>query len=688
MKNQLSTQKSPYLLAHAMNPVWWQPWNDQALKSASQLGKPILLSIGYSACHWCHVMAEESFSDSSTAGLMNDLFFCIKLDKEERPDIDAIYQSALESLGGRPGWPLTIILTPNLEPYIGGTYFPPVPKHGLPAFKDFLTNASQLFVTSPEDAKQKGSDLLAQIRRKATSSSVGAVSNELLNFVSNGILENFDPVYGGFGQDAKFPQTGLIENLWSAHLRTGYPNYRTAVIETLSSICNRSLFDHIRGGFFRYTVDDDWSVPHFEKMLYDNALLVSLLSTVHKFEPLPVFEHCVTRTCDWLMREMQLSSGGFASSLSADSPTRDDPDVLAEGVFYTCTSEEIQEVLQDDSQLANQLLNFCPIDPVTQTFIVNKADKKEASSLNEAAVINQILKRFSDLQDRRIPPRKDIKVLTDWNGIVIKCLADAGAQFDRFDWLDVAIDTYQHISSLAANHGPLLAHCSINNEPYGVAILDDYANMSQAALSLYELTGDDRFVTDAINWVNELESAYCYSKSGGYLLSKESASRFGYSTARETATPSGNGTMVGVLSRLFSIVGDEIYRSRAESILSTFAEEISGNYLVMATLINNSELLENIFHVSIIGPDNSSQRSSLIHAARQTAPPNLMVIPTTPEISAQLSSTHPAHAKTMVNSECGAYICVGNTCFPPVSDPDELTNRIKELSGLAIFPPT
>ena len=633
-------------------------------------------------------MAEESFSDPPTADLMNDLFFCIKLDKEERPDIDAIYQSALETLGGRPGWPLTIILTPTLEPYIGGTYFPLEPKHGLPAFKDFLLNASQIFASSPEDAKQKGSDLLSQIRRKATSSSVGAVSNELLNFVSNGILENFDPVYGGFGQDAKFPQTGLIENLWSAHLRTGYPNYRTAVIETLSSICNRSLFDHIRGGFFRYTVDDDWSVPHFEKMLYDNALLVSLLSTVHKFEPLPVFEHCVTRTCDWLMREMQLSSGGFASSLSADSPTGDDPDVLAEGVFYTCTSEEIQEVLQDDSQLANQLLNFCPIDPVTQTFIVNKADKKEASSLNEAAVINQILKRFSDLQDRRIPPGKDIKVLTDWNGIVIKCLADAGAQFDRFDWLDVAIDTYQHISSLAANHGPLLAHCSINNEPYGVAILDDYANMSQAALSLYELTGDDRFVTDAINWVNELESDYCYSKSGGYLLSKESASRFGYSTARETATPSGNGTMVGVLSRLFSIVGDEIYRSRAESILSTFAEEIPGHYLVMATLINNSELLEDIFHVSIIGPENDSQRSSLIHAARQTAPPNLMVIPATPEISQQLSNAHPAHAKTMVDGECSAYICVGNTCFPPVSDPDELTDRIKELSGLAIFSPT
>ena len=688
MKNQLSTQKSPYLLAHAMNPVWWQPWNDQALESASQLGKPILLSIGYSACHWCHVMAEESFSDSSTADLMNDLFFCIKLDKEERPDIDAIYQSALESLGGRPGWPLTIILTPNLEPYIGGTYFPPVPKHGLPAFKDFLTNASQLFVTSPEDAKQKGSDLLAQIRRKAASTSVGAVSNELLNFVSNGILENFDPVYGGFGQDAKFPQTGLIENLWSAHLRTGHSNYRTAVIETLSSICNRSLFDHVRGGFFRYTVDDAWSVPHFEKMLYDNALLVSLLSTVHKFEPLPVFEDCTTRTCEWLIREMQLSSGGFASSLSADSPTQSDPNVLAEGIFYTCTSEEIQETLQDNSQLANQLLNFCQIDPVTQTFLVNKADKKEASSPNEVSLINEILKRFSDLQDHRIPPGKDNKVLTDWNGLVIRCLVDAGTQFERLDWLDVAIDTYQYISSLAADDGSFLAHCSIDSEPYGAAILDDYANMAQAALSLYELTGDDRFVTDVINWVNELESGYCYSEHGGYLLSKESASKFGYSTARETATPSGNGTMVGVLSRLFSIVGDDVYRSRAESILSTFAEEIPGHYLVMATLINNSELLENIFHVSIIGPDNNRQRSSLIHAARQTAPPNLMVIPATPEISEQLSNAHPAHAKTMVNGECSAYICVGNTCFPPVSDPDELSDRIKELSGLAIFPPT
>ncbi len=689
LQNRLATEKSPYLVAHAMNPVWWQPWNEQTIRLAEKLKKPVLLSVGYSACHWCHVMAEESFADGDTARLMNDLFICIKVDKEERPDIDAIYQSALEKLGGRSGWPLTIILTPTLDPYTGGTYFPPEARHGLSSFKDFLVEAADIFRSSPEDAKKKGSDLLTQIGRKRSSATASEVTYELLNFVSNGILDNFDPVYGGFGQDAKFPQTGLIEVLWRTYLRTGHTSYRTAVIETLSRICQGSLFDHIRGGFFRYTVDDQWLVPHFEKMLYDNALLVSLLSQVHKLEPSQIFEDCVSRTCEWFIKDMLLPTGGFASSLSADSTAVEDPSKREEGAFYTWTVDEIATVLGDNSEFISMYLTFTPIESTAGKFIINKIDKLQPAAPKEIALINASLQRFAAMQDKRPYPQRDSKVLTDWNGLAIKSLVDAGLEFQRNDFIDIALDTYQHIKTSNDDDTSTLVHCSLNDEPYGTGVLDDYASMSQAALSLYEITGSEDFVKDAITWVRQLELTYTSSENDAYSLSRISKFKpqLNYTTARETATPSGNGTMVGVLSRLHSLVEHDIYYIRAKKIINSFSDEIPGHYLVMPTLINNSVLLDDLLHVCVIGPEESKERSDLVTAAHEASPPNLMVIPSTLRKASLAASSHPASGKTMLNGRATAYVCVGNTCFPPIVEAEKLRARINELLGLKLFHP-
>ncbi len=313
--NRLSAETSPYLLEHARNPVWWQPWDEEALALAESEGKPILLSIGYSACHWCHVMARESFEDPETAALMNRSFVNIKVDREERPDIDQLYQTALAEMGEQRGWPLTLFLTPEGKPFAGGTYFPPQPAYGRPAFRDLLRTLAEAYEAAPDEAAKKAGDLTERLAHSAAGAAGAQISITQMNHIATRLAEGVDPVYGGFGRGLKFPHPMALETIWRAYLRTGHSSFRDPVLLSLEQMCMGGLYDHLGGGFHRYAVDEFWLVPHFEKMLYDNALLIDLMTLTWREQRSGWLARRIEESVAFLLRDMRVEGGAFGSAL-------------------------------------------------------------------------------------------------------------------------------------------------------------------------------------------------------------------------------------------------------------------------------------------------------------------------------------------------------------------------------------
>jgi hypothetical protein len=339
MPNVLAQERSAYLRQHQANPVDWLPWGEGALKRARDLNKPILLSIGYSACHWCHVMARESFDDARTAALMNDWFVNVKVDREERPDIDAIYIRALQAMGRRPGWPLTMFLTPDAKPFWGGTYFPPEERDGLPAFREVLKYVHEVYRSAPDANERKGQELVAELIKTGRSASkVPALTSDTITRIAEDLLAHVDPNHGGLVGAPKFPYPALFRFLWNQGVRSNRADFQNAVVLTLDKIALGGLFDHVGGGFFRYAVDTRWGIPHFEKMLYDNALLIALYSEVYRIHQKPIYREIVRRTIAWLLREMLVPNGVFACSLDAESDGK-------EGNYYCLTTNDVAHAL-------------------------------------------------------------------------------------------------------------------------------------------------------------------------------------------------------------------------------------------------------------------------------------------------------------------------------------------------------
>jgi hypothetical protein len=665
-QNRLAQETSPYLLQHQHNPVAWWAWGPDALAEAKRSGKPILLSVGYAACHWCHVMAHESFEDDATARVMNELFVNIKVDREERPDIDQIYMAALHHLGEHGGWPLTMFLTPAGEPIWGGTYFPKTSRYGKPAFVDVLREIARLFREEPQKIETNRAALMQRLAATARQPGTATIGTAELDYAARQLGGIIDPVNGGTRGAPKFPQAALFELLWRAGLRGGERRYFAAVEITLDHICEGGIYDHLGGGFSRYSVDERWLVPHFEKMLYDNAQLLELLAIAHKHNSKPLYRQRARETVEWLKREMTTPEGAFSASLDADSEGE-------EGKFYVWSSDEVLQLLgSEDGAFFARHYDVTPAGNFEGHNILNRLKPMERSEADESrlAVLRD---KLLEARATRVRPGLDDKVLADWNGLMIAALANASLMFDEPSWLDMAARAFDFVAR-AMTRGDRLGHSWRQGQLKFPGLASDFAAMIRAALALYEATGQPNYLDQALTWQRALDRDYADAATGTYYLTAADAEGLVIrpaSTADE-ATPNHNAVAAQNLIRLAVLAGEHRFLEQADRLIAAIAPQAVENLYMHMALLNAVDLRLRAAEIVVTGEGAPAQ--ALLAAARARPPLDRIVLHAR---SAQaLPPQHPARAKIAAADKPLAFVCVGETCSLPVTDPAGLNGAI------------
>jgi uncharacterized protein len=671
-RNRLGEETSPYLLQHKDNPVHWQAWGETALAAAKAEDRPILLSIGYAACHWCHVMAHESFENPEIAALMNELYINIKVDREERPDLDSIYQHALALLGEQGGWPLTMFLSPDGEPFWGGTYFPPEPRWGRPGFAQVLQGVAATYRSEPDKVTKNVTILRDALGKLGQPEAGEAIDPALYDRIAERLLREVDPLNGGIGTAPKFPQCGIFELLWRGWKRTRQTPYRDAVLRTLTTISQGGIYDHLGGGFARYSVDARWLAPHFEKMLYDNAELVDLLTLVWQEVRDPLYAQRVAETIGWLEREMLTSEGGFASSLDADSEHE-------EGKFYVWSAAEIDAALGADAAVFKQFYDVTPESNWEGRTILNRLHNPALADPETEALLARCRDKLFAVRAPRVRPGLDDKVLADWNGLMIAALAHAGLVFERPEWIALAQRAFAFIRKHMTGPSGRLFHSWRNGSARHPASVDDYANLCRAALALHEATLDRDYLAHARAWIAALDRHYWDNAGGAYFFAAEDTTGLiaRAKTAADAAVPAGNGTLVGVLTRLAILTGETAYRERAEAVIRTFAGEVRRNFFPLATLINNAELAQKPVQIVLIGEPHDPALEALRRAVCAVSLPNRVVLALAP--GEALPADHPAAGKGLVEGKPAAYVCDGPVCSLPIVVSQELVDALGKL---------
>ncbi|EJW13069.1 Thymidylate kinase [Rhodovulum sp. PH10] len=691
--NRLAHETSPYLLQHRHNPVDWWPWGPEALAEAERTGKPILLSVGYAACHWCHVMAHESFEDPATAAVMNELFVPIKVDREERPDIDQIYMAALHHLGDQGGWPLTMFLTPSGEPVWGGTYFPRVSRFGKPAFVDVLREVSRLFREEPEKIEQNRRALMGRLAHRAQAAGRPVIGLAELDRMAAQIAGAIDLVNGGLRGAPKFPQPTMLETIWRAgereDARTGFAHptnlFYDLVALTLERMCEGGIFDHLGGGFARYSVDDRWLVPHFEKMLYDNAQLLELLALAHARTGHELFRQRAEETVGWLLREMTTPEGAFCASLDADSEGE-------EGKFYVWTLEEIVGVLgpEDAARFAahydvepagnfegKTILDRLPgLDQAAQArtglpFALHKyADARIEADL---AAMRQ---RLFDARSTRVRPGTDDKILADWNGLTIAALANAGTLLDVPASIDLARRAFAFVATEMTRHGRL-GHSWRDGRLLFPGLASDYAAMIRAALALHEATGEKEFLDRAVAWQEAFDHHHQDVETGTYYLSADDAEGLVVrpSATTDDAIPNPNGLAAQNLVRLAVLTGDDRWRERADALLEGLLPRAADNLFGHLSVMNALDLRLRGLEIAIVG---EGPHIAALTGAAQHIPFGSRILFRAPSPEA-LPENHPARAQAAAAPEGAAFVCAGERCSLPVTTPEGLREAILSL---------
>ena len=663
-ENRLSRETSPYLLQHRHNPVDWWPWGPEALAEAGRSGRPILLSVGYSACHWCHVMAHESFEDPATAEVMNALFVNIKVDREERPDIDQIYMTALHHLGEQGGWPLTMFLTPQGEPVWGGTYFPKDARYGRPAFTDVLQEVARLFREDQAMIDNNRKALMARLATRARPEGKLTLGTAELDTAARQLAGAIDQTNGGLRGAPKFPQASLFEMLWRAGVRSGDARFFELIELTLDRICEGGIYDHLGGGFSRYSVDDKWLVPHFEKMLYDNAQLLELLALAWQRTGKPLYKQRARETVDWLQREMTTQGGAFSASLDADSEGE-------EGKFYVWSLREMTDVLgAEDAAFFADHYGVTEGGNFEGHNILNNLAQRVRSAQDEAWLASLRVKLLA-ARDKRIRPGLDDKVLADWNGQMIAALVNAGIAFGEPHWIALARRAFDFIAG-TMTRDDRLGHSWREGRLLFPGLASDFAAMIRAALALHEATGERSFLQWAETSQHAFERHYANPDTGGYFLTADDAEGLVVRPAATTddATPNANALAAQNLVRLAALTGHDAWRARVDALFDGLLPIAAENLFGHVALLNALDLRLRAAEIVVTGRD-----AERFAEAALKIPFIDRIVLRAPSAQA-LPASHPAQAKIAAAPETAAFVCVGETCSLPVTQEDQIAEAV------------
>jgi uncharacterized protein len=679
--NRLARETSPYLLQHAQNPVDWYPWGPEALAAARVAGKPILLSIGYSACHWCHVMERESFEDEETARLMNALFINIKVDREERPDLDEIYMSCVQMMTGHGGWPMTVFLTPDGEPFYGGTYFPPVERHGMPSFRRVLTAVAEAYRERPADVKQTAAKLIGGLKTlDRAQASERPLDGALVERAADALSAAYDSRFGGIGRAPKFPNTMVFSLFLRAFHHTGRRAFLDMTTHTLRKMAEGGIYDHLGGGFHRYSVDERWLVPHFEKMLYDNAQLVPLYFDAFRASGDGFFVGVAEDVLRYLTREMVSPEGGFYSTQDADSEG-------VEGRFFVWQRSEVLEVLGEE---VGEI--FCRVYDVTDVgnfehrniLHVTLSDEQAGKMFGkEPAEISRLLadarRSLFEVRERRIKPFRDEKILAAWNGLTISAYADAFRVTGKDGYRDVAERAVRFVTETLWANGRLL-HAYKDGEAKVAAFLDDYAALTLAFLDLFDATFEATHLEWAERLATKMVELFWDAKEGGFFFTALDHERLIARTkpANDGSVPSGNALAALACLRLHAVTEEKDYLDKGERVLALWRDATEENTFAHTHLLAALD-----FHarqpkeIAVVARGGRAGARPLLEPLSRHYQPNRVVFCYDPA-SPPARIPPFARDKPLVDSRPTAYVCHRFTCSPPVTDWQELRRRVED----------
>jgi len=679
MTNRLAKETSPYLLQHAHNPVDWYPWGDEAFTRAKAEDRPVMLSVGYSACHWCHVMERESFENEGIAAIMNEHFVNIKVDREERPDVDSIYMGAVQAMTGQGGWPMTVFMTPDGKPFYGGTYFPPEDRGGLPAFPRVLEAIASAYRNNRSQIVQTTEQLLSHMRQASAGvRGVEPLTTDVMNRAFAQLAAQFDSNHGGFGLQPKFPQPMTYEFLLRQHLRTGDPEPLEMVETTLDRMAMGGIYDQLRGGFHRYSVDTFWLVPHFEKMLYDNALLARLYLHAYQVTGKPLYRRIVEETLDYVLAEMTDSTGGFYSAQDADSEGE-------EGKFFVWRPEAVVDALgKDDADVFNRYFDVTVDGNFEGMSILNVKSPppefaaREGMSEDElAALLARGRARLLEAREERVRPGLDDKVLTSWNGLMLAAFAEAGMVLDRKDYVETASRCAGFVLD-SLRDGYRLLRTYKGGEAKLKAYLEDYAYLVSGLLLLHEATFEGRWLREAIDLGRDMVDLFWDEPAGQFydtgIDHEELVVR--PRDIQDNATPSGSAMAADVLLRLAVITGDgDLERRAVTSMRSTMT--LMSQYPMGAGhwLSALDFYLATVKEIAIIA-DESDGASGLAAEAFRHYLPNRVLVGLEHDDDQRTADLPLLKDRNRIGDRATAYVCRNYTCDLPVNEPQALARQL------------
>ncbi len=683
--NRLAQESSPYLLQHAHNPVDWYAWGDEALEKSKREDKPILLSIGYSACHWCHVMERESFENEEIARQMNEQFVNIKVDREERPDLDQIYMSAVQMMTRHGGWPLTVFLTPDLVPFYGGTYFPPEDRHQMPGFPRVLAAISETYRTRPDEVKQSAWEILSELRRMSVAQESSEVINpQLLDNAYRGLVRTYDPRFGGFGGAPKFPSSMNLDFLLRTYKRTGDARALEMATHSCRMMAEGGMYDQLGGGFHRYSTDARWLVPHFEKMLYDNALLTRLYVHAYQATGESFFRRVVEETLGYVKREMLDESGAFYSTQDADSEG-------VEGEFFVWDKGEVESLLGPlDARL------FCAYYDVTEggNFEERNILHVERPAAEVARAENVTVEKLTEAvergrgilfteRERRIKPGRDEKVITAWNGLMLEAFAEAAAVLEREDYREVAERNAQFILDTLVNEGLLLHVCKDGRAKH-VGFLDDYAFVVSGLVTLYETTGCLRWLEAALTLTDKMVEEFWDEEGGGFFYNGRSGEKLIVRNKDyfDNATPSGNSVAAEALLRLSVLTGKEDYRRKAVNVLRLVRDAVERYPSAFGYALGAFDFyLSTPREIVVVG--EAEQARPLLREVWGRYLPNKVVVLSSNVDDDAVRLVPLLQERTAQGGRATAYVCESYACLQPVNTPEELAAQLEGGAGRA-----